>query len=52
MPVSEEDRELHKQLMQDTVLVEWARRCGRDCAAEWNETVGEVVGLQIPLDKV
>ena len=52
VPVSDEDRELHKQLMQDTVLVEWARRCGRDCAAEWNETVGKVVGLQIPLDKI
>jgi len=32
--------------------VEWAKRCGRDCAAEWNETVGQVVGLQIPLDQI
>ena len=22
------------------------------CAAEWNETVGQAVGLEIPLDKV
>jgi TRAP-type transport system periplasmic protein len=52
VPVSEEDKELHKQLMQDTVLVEWAKRCGRECAERWNGTVGEVVGLQIPLDKI
>jgi len=52
VPVSEEDREKHKQLMQDVVLVEWAKRCGKDCAAEWNETVGDVVGLEIPLDQI
>lgn len=52
VPVSDEDREKHKQLMQDVVLVEWGKRCGRDCAQEWNETVGEVVGLEIPLDRL
>jgi TRAP-type transport system periplasmic protein len=52
VPVSDEDRELHKELMQEVVLLEWARRCGHDCAQEWNETVGEVVGLQIPLDQM
>jgi hypothetical protein len=34
------------------VLLEWGKRCGKDCAAEWNDTVGQVVGLQIPLDKL
>jgi TRAP-type C4-dicarboxylate transport system substrate-binding protein len=52
VPVSDEDREKHKQLMQDVVLVEWGKRCGRDCAQEWNATVGEAVGLEIPLDKL
>jgi TRAP-type C4-dicarboxylate transport system substrate-binding protein len=52
VPISDADKETHKQLMQDVVLVEWARRCGQDCAAEWNDTVGQVVGLQIPLDKL
>ncbi|HZA66751.1 MAG TPA: TRAP transporter substrate-binding protein [Geminicoccaceae bacterium] len=52
VPISEADKEKHAQLMQDTVLVAWARRCGKDCAAEWNDTVGPVVGLQIPLDQL
>jgi TRAP-type transport system periplasmic protein len=52
VPISDADKEKHAQMMQDVVLVEWARRCGEDCAAEWNETVGEVVGLQIPLDRL
>jgi hypothetical protein len=50
--VSDADKETHKQLMQDVVLLEWGKRCGKDCAAEWNNTVGQVVGLQIPLDKL
>jgi TRAP-type C4-dicarboxylate transport system substrate-binding protein len=52
VPVSDADREKHKELMQNVVLVEWAKRCGKDCAAEWNDTVGKAVGLQIPLDKL
>jgi TRAP-type transport system periplasmic protein len=52
VPVSEEDKELHRKLMQEIVLLAWARRCGEDCAAEWNETVGKVVDLQIPLDQL
>ena len=50
--VSEADKAAHKQLMQNVVLVEWGKRCGKACAAEWNKTVGPVIGLQIPLDKL
>jgi TRAP-type transport system periplasmic protein len=50
--ISEEDRERHKELMESVVLVEWGKRCGRDCAEEWNGTVGPVVGLEIPLDQL
>jgi hypothetical protein len=50
--VTDADKEKNKQLMQDVVLLEWGKRCGEDCAAEWNDTVGQVVGLQIPLDKL
>jgi TRAP-type C4-dicarboxylate transport system substrate-binding protein len=52
VPIGDADKEKHEQMMQDVVLVEWAKRCGADCAAEWNDTVGQVVGLQIPLDKL
>ena len=50
--VSDADREVHKGLMENVVLVEWGKRCGRECAAEWNDTIGQVTGLQIPLDKL
>jgi hypothetical protein len=52
VPISEADKEKHAKMMQDVVLLEWARRCGEDCAAEWNDSVGEVVGLKIPLDQL
>jgi len=50
--VSDADREVHKGLMENVVLVEWGKRCGSECAAEWNETIGQVTGLRIPLDKL
>jgi TRAP-type C4-dicarboxylate transport system substrate-binding protein len=50
--VGDADKELHAKLMQDVVLVEWGKRCGNDCAKEWNDTVGKVVGMSIPLDKL
>ena len=50
--VSDADKALHKKLMQEVVLVKWGQRCGKACAQEWNDTVGKVVGLSIPLDKL
>ena len=50
--VTEADQVVHKDLMQNVVLVEWGRRCGSECAAQWNDTIGPIVGLQIPLDKL
>lgn len=52
VPVSEADQTLRKELMESTVLVEWGKRCGKPCVEEWNKTVGPIVGLQIPLDKI
>jgi len=52
VPVSDADKALHKKLMEEVVLVKWGKRCGKACAQEWNETVGKVVGLSIPLDKL
>jgi len=50
--LSPTDAALHKKLVQDVVLVNWGKRAGKAHAKEWNETVGKVVGLQIPLDKI
>jgi TRAP-type C4-dicarboxylate transport system substrate-binding protein len=52
VPVTDSDRTLHKELMETVVLVEWAKRCGKECATEWNDTVGKVVGMQIPLENL
>ena len=50
--VNDADREVHKGLMENVVLLKWGERCGSGCAAEWNDTVGKVTGLRIPLDKL
>lgn len=50
--VSDADKAKHKQLMTDVVLVQWGKRAGKAFAKEWNDTVGKVVGLSIPLDKL
>lgn len=52
VPVSDADRALHAEIMQNVILLEWARRAGRENAQKWNETVGKVVNLEIPLDQI
>ncbi|MGE0752617.1 MAG: TRAP transporter substrate-binding protein [Variibacter sp.] len=49
VPVKPEEREMHKKLLEGTVLAGWAKRCGAECAKEWNETVGKTVGLKAPV---
>jgi hypothetical protein len=34
------------------VLAGWAKRCGAECAKEWNETVGKALGLKAPTPDV
>ena len=29
----------------DVILARWAERCGAECAANWNKTVGPILGL-------
>ena len=48
-PVSAADEATHKELVQGTVLKNWAKRCGTACAKEWNETVGKALGLEAPV---
>ncbi|HEY3073692.1 MAG TPA: TRAP transporter substrate-binding protein [Burkholderiales bacterium] len=37
-----------QQIMRDTVVPAWAKRCGTACAREWNDTVGKTVGISAP----
>jgi TRAP-type C4-dicarboxylate transport system substrate-binding protein len=43
--VKPEEAETHKRLVEGAVLANWAKRCGAECAKEWNETVGKALGL-------
>jgi TRAP-type transport system periplasmic protein len=52
VPLSAADKAKRAEVVQDVVLVKWGKRCGKPCAEKWNETVGKVVGLKIPLDKL
>ena len=45
---SPEDLSLLKQIMLETVLPRWAKRCGSSCAKQFNNTIGKVNGLTAP----
>ena len=46
--VKPEEAETHKKLVEGAVLAGWAKRCGAECAREWNDTVGKALGLKAP----
>ena len=46
--VKPEEADAHKKLVEGGVLAGWAKRCGPECAREWNETVGKALGLRAP----
>jgi TRAP-type transport system periplasmic protein len=49
VPVKPEEAETHKKLVEGAVLAGWAKRCGAECAKEWNDTVGKALGLKAPI---
>lgn len=42
---TKEDLAIRDQVANDVILARWAKRCGEDCAANWNNTVGSLLGL-------
>lgn len=44
VPVSDADRDLLDRITAEVILPKWAERCGADCVAEFNRTVGPIVG--------
>lgn len=42
---SSEDLAARDKIATDVVLARWAERCGEECAANWNSTVGPILGL-------
>ena len=39
------DLKQRDKVAADVILARWASRCGDECAANWNKTVGPIVGL-------
>jgi TRAP-type transport system periplasmic protein len=44
---SEEDLARQREILEATVLPDWASRCGADCAEKFNATMGEILGLSV-----
>jgi TRAP-type C4-dicarboxylate transport system substrate-binding protein len=44
------DNARHADVMKASVLKNWARRCGKACAQQWNDSVGKIVGLAAPIE--
>lgn len=42
---SESDIKTRDRLLNEVVLKRWAKRCGAECTAKWNDTVGKITGL-------
>ncbi len=47
---SQSDTEKAREILISTVLPDWAERAGPDAAQQWNESVGKVTGVSIPLN--
>ncbi|MDQ2765011.1 MAG: TRAP transporter substrate-binding protein [Pseudomonadota bacterium] len=47
VPLAAEDAALLKQLLIQNILPGWIQRCGNDCVAAWNETLGPGLRIQI-----
>ena len=47
--VGDADQKKLTQILNENVLPGWAKRCGAECAKEWNETMGAVLGLTAPV---
>ncbi|MEL7105374.1 MAG: TRAP transporter substrate-binding protein [Pseudomonadota bacterium] len=47
---AEADIMARDKIATDVVLARWAERCGAECAANWNATVGPILGLEAPIE--
>jgi len=48
--LNDDDKARVEVAVNDFVLKRWAKRCGKECAMEWNETIGKVLGKQAPVE--
>ena len=45
---SAEDQATLERIAIEFTVARWAERCGAECAQEWNETIGEIIGVTAP----
>lgn len=45
--LSDDDRKLLADVLQETVLTTFGERCGAECSTSWNDTIGSAVSLSI-----
>lgn len=43
---TEEDLAARDKVANEVILARWAKRCGAECADNWNKTVGSILGLE------
>lgn len=43
-----EDQALLQKIATDFTVARWAERCGTECAKEWNDTIGKIIGITAP----
>jgi hypothetical protein len=51
VPTGPEDRKLIRQSFQDVVSPNWSERCGAECVANWNSTIGRVLDLTVAANR-
>ncbi|HYM72531.1 MAG TPA: TRAP transporter substrate-binding protein [Stellaceae bacterium] len=47
VPVTAEDRKLMRQSFTDVVSPRWSERCGAECVANWNNTIGRLFNITV-----
>ena len=47
VPVTDADNALRKEALEAVILPAFAERCGADCVATWNDTIGASLGITI-----
>lgn len=45
--LSATDKKEVADIVKDKILPSWAKRCGAECTAEWNKTVGKSLGIAL-----
>jgi TRAP-type C4-dicarboxylate transport system substrate-binding protein len=46
IPTSAEDKAELNRVLKEAVLKKWASRCSEACVKDWNDTIGEVIGVK------